>query len=98
MPLSTMLFSFSGRMNRARFWLASIVLIVVSVVLLPITFLSEALVALSPFSFAALIGFGGQSVMPAAFAGLQFVLFLFLLVSCAALLESVAGFAVATKR
>jgi uncharacterized membrane protein YhaH (DUF805 family) len=29
MPPSTMLFSFTGRPNRARFWLASIVLIVV---------------------------------------------------------------------
>jgi uncharacterized membrane protein YhaH (DUF805 family) len=98
MPLSTMLFSFSGRLNRARFWLASIVLIVVSVVLLPISILSAALVVISPASFAILIGFGGWPVMPAAFAGLQFVLCLYLLVSCAALLAWFAGFAVATKR
>jgi uncharacterized membrane protein YhaH (DUF805 family) len=50
MPLSTMLFSFTGRLNRARFWLASIVLIVVSLVLLPIPILSGVLIATSPLS------------------------------------------------
>ena len=44
MPLSTILFSFAGRLNRARFWLASILLIVVSLVLLPISALSWVLI------------------------------------------------------
>ena len=50
MPLSTMLFSFTGRLNRARFWLASTGLIVVSLVLSPIAILSWVLIATSPLS------------------------------------------------
>jgi uncharacterized membrane protein YhaH (DUF805 family) len=98
MPLSAMLFSFTGRLNRARFWLASIVLIVVSLVLSPIAILSWVLLATSPLSFAALIAVEGRSVMPMAFAGLLFVLFVYLLVSFADLLVLFAGLAVAIKR
>src|SRR5215831_9983534 len=98
MPLSAMWFSFTGRLNRARFWLASIVLIVVGLVLLPIPILSWILIATSPLSFAALIAIKGWSAMPIASAGLLFVLFVYLLVSFAGLLVLFAGLAVATKR
>jgi uncharacterized membrane protein YhaH (DUF805 family) len=47
MPLPTMLFSFTGRLNRSRFWLASIVLILISIVLLPIAILSSVLILTS---------------------------------------------------
>jgi uncharacterized membrane protein YhaH (DUF805 family) len=78
MPLSTMWFSFTGRLNRARFWLASIMLIVVGLVLSPIPALSWVLIATSPLSLAALIAVRGWSVMPIASAGLLFVLFVYL--------------------
>ena len=98
MPLSTMLFSFTGRLNRARFWLASTGLIVVSLVLSPIAILSWVLIATSPLSLGALIAVEGLSVMPIASAGLLFVSFVYLLVSFAALLVLFAGLAVAIKR
>jgi uncharacterized membrane protein YhaH (DUF805 family) len=98
MPLSTILFSFAGRLNRARFWLASIVLSVVGLVLSPIPALSWVLIETSPLSFAALIAVKGWSVIPIASAGLLFVSFVFLLVSCAILLVSFAWLAVAIKR
>jgi uncharacterized membrane protein YhaH (DUF805 family) len=100
MPLSAMLFWFTGRLNRARFWLASIVLIVVSLILLPISILSSVLLATSPFSLAALaalIAVEGRSVM-LAFPGLLVVLFVCLLLFFAGLLVSCAGFAVVIKR
>src|SRR6516225_2216427 len=98
MPLLTVLFSFTGRLNRARYWLAGIVLMVVSVVLLPIDILSWVLIATSPLSVAALIAVEGRSVMPIASAGVLFVWFVYLLVSFADLLVLFAGFAVAIKR
>jgi uncharacterized membrane protein YhaH (DUF805 family) len=98
MPLSTMLFSFSGRLNRARFWLASIVLSAVSSVLAPIHILFWILIATSPLSLAALIAIKGWSAVPIAWGGLLFGLFVYLLVSCAGLLVLFAGFAVAAKR
>ena len=98
MPLPTMLFSFTGRLNRSRFWLASIVLILISIVLLPIAILSSVLILTSPFSLAALIAVEGLSVMPIASAGLLFVLFVYLLVFFADLLVLFAHFAVAIKR
>ena len=98
MPLSTVLFSFTGRLNRARYWLAGIVLMVVSLVLLPIDILSWVLIATSPLSVAALIAVEGRSVMPIASAGVLFVWFVYLLVSFADLLVLFAGFAVAIKR
>jgi uncharacterized membrane protein YhaH (DUF805 family) len=98
MPLSTTLFSFTGRLNRARFWLASILLIVVSLVLLPISALSWVLIETSPLSLLALVAVKGWSVMPTASAGLLLVSFLYLLVSFAGLLVTFASFAVATKR
>ena len=93
MPLSTILFSFAGRLNRARFWLASIVLSVVGLVLSPIPALSWVLTETSPHSFAALIAVKGWSVIPIASAGLLFVSFVYLLVSCAILLVSFAWLA-----
>jgi uncharacterized membrane protein YhaH (DUF805 family) len=98
MPLSTMLFSFTGRLNRARFWLASIGLIVVSLVLSPIAILSWVLIATSPLSLGALIAVEGLSVMPIASAGLLFVSFVYLLVFLTDLLMSFASLAVAIKR
>jgi uncharacterized membrane protein YhaH (DUF805 family) len=92
------LFSFTGRLNRARYWLAGIVLMVVSLVLLPIDILSWVLIATSPLSVAALIAVEGRSVMPIASAGVLFVRFVYLLVSFADLLVLFAGFAVAIKR
>ena len=80
MPLSTILFSFAGRLNRARFWLASTGLIVVILVLSPIAILSWVLIATSPLSLGALIAVEGLSVMRIASAGLLFVLFVYLLV------------------
>src|SRR6202043_1645827 len=85
-------------LNRARFWLASIVLIVVGLVLSPIPALSWVLIETSPLSFAVLIAVKGWSVIPIASAGLLFVSFVFLLVSCAILLVSFAWLAVAIKR
>jgi uncharacterized membrane protein YhaH (DUF805 family) len=69
MPLSAMLFSFAGRLNRARFWLANIVLFMVGLVLAPISSLSWTLIATSPLSIAALVlvSFANLSVM---FSGL----------------------------
>ena len=98
MPLSTMLFSFTGRLNRARFWLASIGLIVVGLVLSPIAILSWVLIATSPLSLGTLIAVEGLSVMPIASAGLLFVSFVYLLVFFANLLMSFASLAVAIKR
>src|SRR5271163_5170025 len=98
MPLSTMFFSFTGRLNRARFWLAGTVLSVVSLVLLPIPILSWVLIATSPLSLGALIAVEGRSVMPTAFAGLLFVLFVYLLVSFANLLVLFSYLAVVIKR
>ena len=98
MPLSAMLFWFTGRLNRARFWLASIVLILISIVLLPISLLSLVLLATSPFSLAALIAVEGRAVIPIASAGLLFLLLVYLLVFFAGLLVSCAGFAVVIKR
>jgi uncharacterized membrane protein YhaH (DUF805 family) len=57
MPLSATLFSFTGRLNRARFWLANIVLFMVSLVLAPIRILSAVLIATSPLSLAGLIAY-----------------------------------------
>ena len=87
-----------GRLNRARFWLANIVLIVVGLVLSPIAILSWVLIATSPFSLGALIAVEGLSVMPIASAGLLFVSFVYLLVFFADLLMSFASLAVAIKR
>jgi uncharacterized membrane protein YhaH (DUF805 family) len=98
MPLSTLLFSFTGRLNRARFWLATILLFVVGLVLLPIHVLSWILIATSPFSAAALIAVKGLSVMPFASAGLIFVLLVYLFVFFANLLILFASLAVVIKR
>jgi uncharacterized membrane protein YhaH (DUF805 family) len=56
------------------------------------------LIATSPLSFAALIAVEGWSVMPTAFAGLLFVLFVYLRVSFANLLVLFAYLAVVIKR
>jgi uncharacterized membrane protein YhaH (DUF805 family) len=108
MPLSTMWFSLTGRLNRARFWLAGIVLGVVSLVLLSIPVLSWVFIATSPLSVAALltgarcdpalpcrIAIKGWSAIPTASAGLLFAFFVYL---CADLLVLFAGFAVSIKR
>ena len=73
MPLSATLFSFTGRLNRARFWLANIVLFVVSLVFAPISSLSWMLTATSPLSVAALVlvSLANLSVL---FAGLAVVI------------------------
>jgi uncharacterized membrane protein YhaH (DUF805 family) len=98
MPLSTMLFSFTERLNRARFWLSSILLFVVGLFLLPIHVLSWVLITTSPLSIPALIAVKGWSVMPTASAGLIFALLVYLLVIFADLLMSFASLAVAIKR
>ncbi|MBV8291602.1 MAG: DUF805 domain-containing protein [Mycobacterium sp.] len=77
-------FSFTGRLNRARFWLTSIKL---SIYLLPITIFCWVEIATSPLSLAAL-----------TFSALLYVLFVYLLVFFASLLVLFAGLAVATKR
>jgi uncharacterized membrane protein YhaH (DUF805 family) len=64
-----MLFSFTGRLNRARFWLATIVLCMVSLILAPIPILFSALIATSSLFLSALVlvSFANLSVL---FAGL----------------------------
>jgi uncharacterized membrane protein YhaH (DUF805 family) len=70
----------------------------ISIVFAPIAILSSVLLATSPLSVAALIAVKGRSVMPIAFAGLHFVLLVYLLVFFSDLLISFASLAVAIKR
>lgn len=73
MPLSAMLFSFAGRLNRARFWLANIVLFMVGLVLLPIPGLSWVFIRTSPLSIAALVLVSIANLL-VLFAGLAVVI------------------------